>query len=114
MRPWLTWDFFSATEEEHHAARKIQDEERARQRIFKSLSRQILCSVGGKPAPNGRVLFQPDGDQMVPARPYVAISEKTTVPLLVNYIFRHWRLPKPEIIITVRHLLRLQTPWHPS
>lgn len=57
----------------------------------------LFVDSWGRESPHGRLLFRGDGDP----RNFIVVSDTSSVPLLCQFIGKYWRLPKPEVLITV-------------
>ena len=81
------------------AAIMIQRHFRRTELMFKRFGPLLVCRKSGEPADFGTLSFL--GSHMDRPKPYLVISESTSAELMANIMVRHWRLPKPEVIISI-------------
>ena len=87
------------TTDEATAASRIQRTFRRQIQIFRLFGPDLFCMKDGAPASFGAVEFI-KFPRVKPA-PFITCADTASPIYLVNYCFRSWRLPQPEIIITV-------------
>jgi len=85
----------------------IQKSFHTQQMLFDNFGEMILCRHGGGPPAHGRLVFPKIGSHAsekgasTKSSPFIVISDTTSVVLCSKYIEKKWRLPKPEVIISV-------------
>ena len=79
---------------------KVQRRLRERALTYELIGARLACLKSGEPAMHGCLCFPKSGRQPVPI-PFMTVSDTTTPSLLAELLDRSWKLPKPEILLSV-------------
>lgn len=82
---------------DERAAKVIQHMVKRYRLTFGDLGHNIFSRKGGDPADHGHIYF-PDANHKAP---FITVSDTTTAALLSNFMEKHWRLARPDIVISV-------------
>ena len=76
---------------------RVQQAFRLRQLLFRDHGPSLFSMNNGRAAAHGELFFV----GATSARPFIVVSETTSIPLLATFLSKYWALPKPEVLITV-------------